>query len=81
MKYGLQMYSVRDFTQDNMKYALEEVAKMGYSFVEFAGFMGHSAEDIKKMLDDNGLYVSGTHTGWGEVKNDFEATVAYHKTI
>jgi sugar phosphate isomerase/epimerase len=54
---------------------------MGYSFVEFAGFMGLSAKEIRKMLDDDGLYVSGTHTGWQEVANDFDKTVEYHKTI
>lgn len=81
MKYGLQMYSVRDFTAKDMDYALKEVAAMGYSFVEFAGFMGHSAEEIKAMLDKYGLYVSSTHTGMGEITGNFEETVKYHKTI
>lgn len=81
MKYGLQMYSVRDFTKNDMNHALKEVAAMGYSFVEFAGFMGHSAEDIKAMLDSYGLYVSSTHTGMGDLLNDFDAAVKYHKTI
>lgn len=81
MKYGLQMYSVRDFTDKDMDYSLKAVAEMGYSFVEFAGFMGHSAEDIKAMLDKYGLYVSSTHTGMGEIVNNFDETVKYHKTI
>ena len=41
---------------------IEKVAKMGYAGVEFAGFFGYSAKDIKKILDDNGLKVFGTHT-------------------
>ena len=81
MKYGLQMYSVRDFTAKDMDYSLREVAAMGYSFVEFAGFMGHSAENIKNMLDKYGLYVQATHTGWQEVADNFAETVKYHKTI
>lgn len=81
MKYGLQMYSVRDFTEKDMDYALKEVAAMGYSFVEFAGFMGNSAEAVKEMLEKYGLYVSGTHTGLNEVVNNFDATVKYHKAI
>ena len=40
MKYGLQMYSVRDLTEHDLRGALQQVAEMGYSFVEFAGFMG-----------------------------------------
>ena len=67
MNYGLQMYSVRDITGTDLAGALKQVADLGYSFVEFAGFFGHSAQDVKKMLDDNGLTVSGTHTGWQEL--------------
>lgn len=81
MQYGLQLYSVRDITEKNMEYALQKVAEMGYSFVEFAGFFGIPAAEIKRMLADNGLRVSGTHTGWHEVAHHFEKTVEYHTEI
>jgi sugar phosphate isomerase/epimerase len=82
MEYGLQMYSVRDITGENLAGALQQVAQLGYRFVEFAGFFGNSAEDVKKMLDDNGLTVSGTHTGWQELTADkIDETIAYHQTI
>ena len=47
MEYGLQLYSVRDITGNDLAGALEQVAALGYRFVEFAGFFGHSAEDVK----------------------------------
>ena len=81
MEYGIQMYSVRDFTKDDLEGALRQVSEMGYKFVEFAGFFGHSAEAVRDMLDKYGLRVSGTHTGWQEVAEHFEETVAYHKII
>ena len=82
MNYGIQMYSVRDITGTDLAGALKAVADLGYSFVEFAGFFGNSAEDVKKMLDDNGLTVSGTHTGWQELTADrIDETIAYHKII
>lgn len=81
MEYGIQMFSVRDLTKDSLDEALRQVAELGYKFVEFAGFFGNSAEDVKAMLDKYGLKVSGTHTGWQEVAEHFEETVAYHKTI
>jgi sugar phosphate isomerase/epimerase len=82
MEYGLQMYSVRDLSQVDLAKALAEVARLGYSFVEFAGFFDHSAKDVRAMLDANGLSVSGTHTGWGELTPEhLEATIAYHKEI
>lgn len=81
MEYGLQLFSVRDITKDDLDGALRQVAEMGYKNVEFAGFFGYSAEEVKAMLDKYGLKVSGTHTGWQEVAEHFEETVAYHKTI
>lgn len=81
MEYGIQMYSVRDITKDNMEGALKALSDMGYKYVEFAGFFGIPAEKIAAMLDQYGLKVSGTHTGIMEVVNDFAGTVAYHKAI
>jgi sugar phosphate isomerase/epimerase len=81
MEYGIQMYSLRDITGKDLDGALAAVSKIGYKFVEFAGFFGHSAEDVRAMLDKYGLEVSGTHTGWQEVAYHYEDTVRYHKTI
>ena len=81
MEYGLQLYSVRDFTEKDLASTLEKVAKIGYRYVEFAGFFGHSAEEVKAMLEENGLKVSGTHSGLQDLDNDFAATVKYHHTI
>ena len=81
MKYGIQLYSVRDNTPKDMEGTLRAIAEMGYSYVEFAGFFGHSAETIKGWLDQYGLVASGTHTGWEALRDDFDGTVAYHTTI
>ncbi len=80
-KYGLQLFSVRDITGENMEKALAEVSAMGYKMVEFAGFSDHSADEIAAMLKKYDLECFGTHTGIGDLVNDFEGTVAYHKTI
>ena len=63
MKYGLQLYSVRDVTEKNLAEALRAVADLGYASVEFAGFFGHSAEEVKRLLAQNGLAVNGAHLG------------------
>ena len=81
MEYGIQLYSVRDLAEKDLAKSLEAVAKMGYSHVEFAGFFGHSAEEVKAMLDNNGLKVSGTHSMLSELDGDFAALMKYHHTI
>ena len=82
MEYGLQLYSVRDITEKDLDAALGAVAALGYKYVEFAGFFGHSACAVRAMLERHGLSVSGTHTGVGELTRDVIAeTIAYHKAI
>ena len=57
MKYGIQMYSVRDLAEKDLYAALKCVADIGYKYVEFAGFFGHKAEDVRAWLDELGLEV------------------------
>lgn len=81
-EYGLQMYSLRDITKDSMRMALEKVARMGYKYVEFAGFFDYTAEQIKIWLDEFGLCCSGTHTGVALIAPDkIDETIRYHKII
>lgn len=81
-EYGLQLYSVRDITQNDLDGALKKVAELGYKYVEFAGFFGHTADEVKAMLEKHGLKISGTHSPWKDLKPTkiFE-TIAYHKAI
>ena len=81
MDIGLQLFSVRDVTEQGLLEALRRVAALGYTHVEFAGFFGVSAADIKRVLAETGLRVSGTHTGIEELLNRFDETVAYHRAI
>lgn len=81
MNYGIQMYSLRDVTGADLDGALRAVAEMGYRNVEFAGFFGHSAEEVRTMLDKYHLACIGTHSGLDDLVNHFAETVKYHKTI
>lgn len=82
MKYGIQMYSVRDVAKNDLYAALKSVADIGYKFVEFAGFFGNSAEDVRAWLDELGLEVCSTHTDPEELTpGRIAETVKYHKTI
>ena len=81
MDYGIQMFSVRDITEKDLKGALKSIAEIGYKYVEFAGFFGNRAEDVKNWLDEFGLRVSGTHTVLRELDQDFSGTIAYSKAI
>ena len=63
-KVALQLYSIHRYIgQVGFAKALADVAAIGFSGVEFAGYGKHKPEEIKKMLADNGLAVCGTHVG------------------
>lgn len=80
--YGIQLYSVRDAMEKDVFSTLKKIAEIGYKYVEFAGFFGHSAEDIRNMLEDTGLVCSGTHSDWDALRPEKIAnTILYHKKI
>lgn len=79
---GLQLYSIRDLCQKDLAGMLKEVSKAGYKGVEFAGYYGHSAKDLRKMLDENGLVCCGTHTPYESVQPDkLKETIEFNRTI
>ena len=81
MNYGLQLYSVRDSAKVDYEETLRQVAEMGYTMVETAGFFDHPAEEIAGWLKKYGLTVCSTHTGIDKLLQDLDGQIAYHKTI
>lgn len=79
---ALQLYSVRQLCAQDLPGTLAAVAKMGYVGVEFAGYHGRSAQELKKLLDDNGLKVAGTHIGIDTLLGDqLERTIEFNRII
>jgi sugar phosphate isomerase/epimerase len=79
---GVQVYSVRKVAEKDLAGTLAQIAKMGYQGVEFAGYYGHSAKDIRKMLDDNGIVCCGTHTQYADLSDEkLAATLEFNKTL
>ena len=81
MKYGLQLYSVRDAAEKDWIAAVKQVAALGYDTVETAGFFGHTPDEVNAALAECGLTLSGTHTGLQDLLTDFDAAVAFHKAV
>ncbi len=58
---GLQLYSLREQAAKDFPAVLEQVAKMGYVGVEYAGLYGYSAKEIAKIINDLGLKSCSAH--------------------
>lgn len=61
MKIALQLFSVREDCARDLEGTLKAIADMRYDGVEFAGYYGRTADELRKILDDLGLEVAGTH--------------------
>jgi sugar phosphate isomerase/epimerase len=79
---GLQLWSVREQCKTDLPGTLKAVSKIGYKAVEFAGYHGRSAKELRTMLDDNGLVACGTHTQFPSIKGDtLKETVEFNRVI
>ncbi|MBV9850894.1 MAG: sugar phosphate isomerase/epimerase [Armatimonadetes bacterium] len=79
---GLQLYSVREDCARDLPGVLAAVARMGYAGVEFAGYHGRTAPELRALLDDNDLVCCGTHTALNTILGDeLERTAEFNQTL
>jgi sugar phosphate isomerase/epimerase len=86
---GLQLYSVNQECQKDLPATLKAVGEIGYAGVEPWGYggdklewMGHPVNDIRKMLDDNGLKCCGIHLQTQALQGDnLKRTVELNQTL
>lgn len=79
---ALQLYSVREDCQRDLEGTLQAVAEMGYEGVEFAGYYGRTAPELRALLDRFGLKVAGTHAGYRTVTDgELAATIGFNQII
>ena len=81
MGIGLQMYTLRDETAKDFRGTLRKAAELGYEGVEFAGYGGIPAEEMKALLDEIGLKAISSHVGLHLLKEDLQKEIDYLKTI
>ena len=72
---GLQLYTIRSLMRDDVPSALALVADVGYRHVEFAGYFGYPASELRLMLDDLDLAAPGTHVSQADMAENLEAVV------
>lgn len=81
MGIGLQLYTLRDETARDFAGTLRKVAELGYEGVEFAGYGGLKAEEMKDLLAELKLQAIGSHVGYAKIRSDLHSEIAYLKTI
>ncbi len=80
-KIGLQLYSIRDDMAKDFEGTLKKVKEMGYDVVEFAGYYGHDADEIKALLDKYDLECISVHQKYEPFLEDEEAMIEFQKKL
>ena len=80
MKYGIQLYSLRQYLKSDEGYreVFNKVKEMGAETVQLSVTAGHpyNTELIKELVKESGLSVCSTHSPFSRIVNDlaFSAT-------
>jgi sugar phosphate isomerase/epimerase len=93
-KRGIQLYTVRDAitrtpnaatgVNGGFRFVFEQLAAMGYTQVEFAGYTQSTAilgrqitpAEIRQLLDDNGLSANGSHINFSDATIEAQLDIA-----
>jgi len=78
---GVQLYTVRDQMEKDFAGTLENVARIGYKEVEFAGYFGNDPKEVKTMLDDLGLSAPAAHISLDRFQNDLDNLIEASNTV
>lgn len=78
---SVQLYTVRGLMRENLEKTIADVAKIGYSQVEFAGYFGRTAAQIKNTLDQNGITSPSAHVDLPLMRGErLQETIEYSHT-
>ena len=70
-RFAAQLYSIHEIFWRKPEWCLAGLKEAGYDGVEFAGYGGHAAKEIRTYLDNAGLRGMGTHVnGFVDLKGD-----------
>ncbi len=69
-RFGVQLYVLRALLAKDFDGTLAKVAAVGIKDVEFAGFYGHTAKEVRTSLANASLTASGAHCLLASMSDD-----------
>jgi len=76
-----QLYTVREFckTPEDIAKTMRRVREIGYEAVQTSGMGPIEPDALKQIIQENGLKICATHTGYERMRDDTNAVIAEHK--
>lgn len=78
---AVQMYTLREESQKDFAGTLKKVAELGFNGVEFAGYGGLTAKEVKALLDELGLQAASSHVPLEELENNLSQVIEDQKIL
>jgi sugar phosphate isomerase/epimerase len=75
-RIGVQLYTVRRDLARDFDGTLSRIAEIGYREVEFAGYHGKSAGEVRAILTRLGLAAPASHVSLDEFRREADRTIA-----
>jgi sugar phosphate isomerase/epimerase len=81
LKLAAQLYTIRQFTQTREAFAesMAKIRQIGYRAVQVSAIGPIANEDVKEILNHNGLEVCITHTSYDALWNDTQKVIQQHQ--
>ncbi|MCL2224413.1 MAG: sugar phosphate isomerase/epimerase [Defluviitaleaceae bacterium] len=84
MKYGAQLYTIRDFMQTHKDFAgsIKKISRLGFECVQVAGVSSEiPPAEIAETCQAHGLEIVGTCPDPDEIKDNLQEVIAAHKMM
>ena len=81
VKLASPLYIVRDQCTDDLFSVLRKIKNIGFDGVEFLGFFGHAAGEVRRCLDELELCALGNHVAYQSILHDINGTLDFHATV
>jgi sugar phosphate isomerase/epimerase len=80
-RVGAQLYTIREFTKtpEDIAGSMKRIKEIGYDAVQVSGFGSIDHQQVKDIMDAEGLTVCATHIGYDKLKNDLDDVIKQHK--
>ncbi|MGF6952105.1 sugar phosphate isomerase/epimerase [Neobacillus sp. B4I6] len=78
---AVQMYTLREESAQDFAGTLKKVAELGFDGVEFAGYGGLPAKEVKVLLDELGLQAAASHVPLEQLENNLAGVIEDQKIL
>lgn len=80
---GAQLYTLRDFmvTPQEIASGLKKVREMGYTAVQTSGLGPIAPEELRTIMDGEGLTCCATHIGFESMRDNPEQVIEEHRAL